>query len=100
MRATINGVGAVLTAATTIIELVSKFTEGAWLIVLVIPGLVLLFSRIHRNYARIGALLELGQMPSRRPKAESLVVVPVPRCRGSPPRASPPRSRSATRWSR
>ncbi len=77
VRATINGVGAVLTAATTIIELVSKFTEGAWLIVLVIPGLVLLFSRIHRNYARIGALLQLGQMPKPPAKAESLVVVPV-----------------------
>ena len=39
-RAAINGVGALLTAATTVIELISKFTEGAWLIVLVIPGLV------------------------------------------------------------
>ena len=44
---------------------------------LVIPGLVLLFSRIHRNYARIGALLQLGQMPKPPAKAESLVVVPV-----------------------
>src|SRR3984957_4994297 len=51
-RAVINGFGAVLTALTTIIELVSKFTEGAWLIVLVIPGLVLLFTRIHRTYGR------------------------------------------------
>ena len=76
-RAIVNGVGAFLTAATTIIELISKFTEGAWLIVLVIPGLVLLFSRIHRNYARIGVLLQLGQMPKPPAKAESLVVVPV-----------------------
>jgi amino acid transporter len=60
-RAVINGVGAVLTAATTIIELVSKFTEGAWLIVLIIPGLVFLFSRVQRTYARIGALLALGE---------------------------------------
>ena len=30
-RAVINGVGAFLTTATTIIELISKFTEGAWL---------------------------------------------------------------------
>ena len=36
-RAVINGFGAFLTALTTIIELVSKFTEGAWLIVIVIP---------------------------------------------------------------
>ena len=78
-RAVINGFGAVLTALTTIIELVSKFTEGAWLIVLVIPGLVLLFSRVHRTYGRIGALLELGQTPKPPSKKKSLVVVPVVR---------------------
>jgi amino acid transporter len=76
-RAVINGAGAVLTAATTIIELVSKFTEGAWLIVLVIPGLVLLFDRVHRTYDRIGALLELGKIPKPPSKQQSLVVVPV-----------------------
>jgi len=76
-RAVINGVGAVLTTATTIIELVSKFTEGAWLIVLVIPGLVLMFDRIHRAYGRFGALLEIGQKPKPPAKFKSLVVVPV-----------------------
>jgi hypothetical protein len=77
MRAVINGVGAVLTTATTIIELISKFTEGAWLIVLVIPGLVLLFNRVHGSYARIAALLGIGQTPGPPVKHESLVVVPV-----------------------
>ena len=76
-RAAVNGVGAVLTTATTIIELVSKFTEGAWLIVLVIPALVLLFTRIHHTYDRIGALLELGKMPKPPARKKSLVVVPV-----------------------
>jgi amino acid transporter len=76
-RAVINGVGAFLTAATTIIELISKFTEGAWLIVLVIPGLVLLFNRIHRIYDRIGSLLGIGQTPEPPARHESLVVVPV-----------------------
>jgi amino acid transporter len=76
-RAVINGVGAFLTTATTIIELVSKFTEGAWLIVLVIPGLVLLFGRVHRSYDRIGALLEIGKTPKPPAKQKSLVVVPV-----------------------
>src|SRR5580692_10792252 len=76
-RAAINGVGALLTAATTVIELISKFTEGAWLIVLVIPALVLLFNRVHRTYDRIGALLGLGQTPTPPAKKKSLVVVPV-----------------------
>ena len=76
-RAAINGFGAVLTTVTTIIELGTKFTEGAWLIVLVIPGLVLLFSRVHRTYDRIGALLGIGQTPGPPAKHKSLVVVPV-----------------------
>jgi amino acid transporter len=76
-RAIVNGFGAFLTALTTIIELVSKFTEGAWLIVLIIPGLVLLFGRVHRTYDRIGALLGIGQTPKPPAREASLVVVPV-----------------------
>jgi amino acid transporter len=76
-RAVINGVGALLTTATTIIELISKFTEGAWLIVLVIPALVLLFNRVHHTYDRIGVLLGMGQTPPPPTKHKSLVVVPV-----------------------
>jgi amino acid transporter len=76
-RAVINGVGAFLTAATTVIELISKFTEGAWLIVLVIPGLVLLFSRVHRSYDRIGTLLGIGHEPALPVAHKSLVVMPV-----------------------
>ncbi len=76
-RALINGVGAVLTAAAFAIELISKFTEGAWLVVLVIPLLVLMFSRIYRTYDQIGHLLELGEEPPPPRRLSSLVVVPV-----------------------
>jgi amino acid transporter len=76
-RAAINAIGAVLTFATTIIELLSKFTEGAWVIVLIIPGLVLLFMRVNSSYAKIGALLELGKTPPPPVVEKSLVVVPV-----------------------
>jgi amino acid transporter len=76
-RIAINAVGGFLTFCTTIIELVSKFTEGAWLIVLVIPGLVFLFLGVHRSYARIGAQLQLGKTPAPPKAQQSLVVVPV-----------------------
>ena len=55
----------------------SKLIAGAWLIVLIIPGLVLLFNGVHRTYARIGALLALGQPPAVPAKEKSRVVVPV-----------------------
>jgi amino acid transporter len=76
-RAFINGFGAVLTTVALAIELISKFTKGAWLVVLVIPLLVLMFSRIHTIYHRIGQLLEIGKIPPPPERLSSLVVVPV-----------------------
>ena len=76
-RAAINGVGAVLTFAATVIELVSKFTSGAWLVAIVIPLLVVLFWRIRRLYARIGDMLQIGKIPPPPVKRSSLVIVPV-----------------------
>jgi amino acid transporter len=76
-RAIINGLGALLTFAALAIELVSKFTEGAWLVIIVVPLLVLMFDRIHATYDRIGALLQLGKQPPPPQRRTSMVVVPV-----------------------
>src|ERR1700729_1750468 len=76
-RACINGLGALLTLAALAIELVSKFTEGAYLVVIVVPLLVLMFHRIRVNYDRIGDLLQLGKVPPPPQRLSSLVVVPV-----------------------
>ena len=76
-RAAINGLGAVLTAATTVIELLSKFRQGAWVIILIIPALVLLFSRTHRAYQRIGEVLQIGKIPPPPEVEKSRVIVPV-----------------------
>jgi len=76
-RACVNGIGAVLTFAATVIELVSKFLAGAWLVAIVIPLLVLMFMAVRRAYARLGAELGIGQMPPPPVKRASLVVVPV-----------------------
>ncbi len=76
-RASLNGLGALLTLAALAVELISKFTEGAWLVVLVIPLLVLMFARVHSTYAKIGALLEIGNVPPPPVRQSALVVVPV-----------------------
>ncbi len=76
-RAVINGVGAVFTLAALAIELFTKFTHGAWLVVLVVPLLVLMFGRVHTVYRRIGAALEIGQVPPPPERRSALVVVPV-----------------------
>jgi len=55
----INSLGALATSVVTVVVVVSKFTEGAWVPVAVIPLLVLLFLGIHRHYARVARLLRL-----------------------------------------
>jgi amino acid transporter len=76
-RAFINGLGAVLTTAVLGIELVSKFKQGAWLVIIVIPLLVLMFDRIHVTYDRIGVMLELDKQPPPPQRHSIKVVVPV-----------------------
>jgi hypothetical protein len=76
-RAALNLLGAGLTSAAAIILTAEKFTAGAWLIVLVIPLLVLLFTGVRRSYARIGQVLEVDRCPGRPRPVASVVVVPV-----------------------
>jgi amino acid transporter len=49
----INGIGAVATGVTLVVVVVSKFMEGAWIAVLVVPLLVFTFWRIHRHYLSV-----------------------------------------------
>ncbi len=54
-----NGVGAVLTAIVAVVFAVTKFTEGAWLIIIVIPALVSVLFAIHRHYRELAVELSL-----------------------------------------
>ena len=56
-RFAINGIGAAATATALAIILAAKFTEGAWLTVLVIPLTLYLLHLVHRYYAAIDSQL-------------------------------------------
>ena len=77
LRAALNGTGAVLTATAAAVFLATKFTSGAWVVVLTVPALMLLFARIQSYYQAVGLELGLGQHPPRPLAARSLVIVPV-----------------------
>ncbi|HYA88845.1 MAG TPA: APC family permease [Nitrospirota bacterium] len=49
----INGVGAVATAITTIVVMMSKFTEGAWITMLLIPMMLIIMISVKRHYNRV-----------------------------------------------
>ena len=58
-RMWINGLGAVATGVVMLTLTVTKFVEGAWIVVVVIPLLVLTFMTMHRHYAAVAAELSL-----------------------------------------
>jgi hypothetical protein len=66
LKMVINGCGAVCTAIVMLVFAVTKFVEGAWIVLLLIPILVVVFSRIHQHYLDLAARLSLeryGELP-------------------------------------
>ncbi|HYU39214.1 MAG TPA: APC family permease [Acidimicrobiia bacterium] len=61
----INVVGAIATFVVLLIIAITKFTSGAWVPIIVIPAIVLLFKGIHGHYQRVGAKLSIP--PDYRP---------------------------------
>jgi amino acid transporter len=65
----INAVGAVVTAVVLVIVLITKFTHGAWIVVLAMPTVFWLMTAIRRHYNRVDAELRPGPagvtLPSR-----------------------------------
>ena len=49
----INGFGATMTAITVLVVVTTKFVEGAWITVLLIPGLIALMYSIRRHYTKV-----------------------------------------------
>jgi amino acid transporter len=76
-RAAVNGLGAIVTAVATAVFLLTKFTEGAWLVVLAVPAFIALFVRIHAYYERSARAIELGHVPGKPHAKRTVVVVPV-----------------------
>jgi hypothetical protein len=73
-----NGLGAVTTATALIIVSISKFMEGAWLTLLVIPSFVLIFLKINQHYQDVSKQLSLrGMPPSLRPAPPPRIVIPI-----------------------
>ncbi|MBI3636476.1 MAG: APC family permease [Candidatus Rokubacteria bacterium] len=58
-RIAINGVGALATGVVTVVIAVTKFTHGAWIVVLVVPLLVATFLMMHRHYEDVARELSL-----------------------------------------
>jgi amino acid transporter len=54
--ALVNGLGATVTGITTVVVLVAKFLEGAWITLIFIPLVIILFSLVRRHYHSVKML--------------------------------------------
>jgi len=78
LKAGINGVGGLLTGMTLVIVGVSKFADGAWISLLLIPLLVGIFLPIRAHYRELGRQLSLdGSSTSLQKFAPLRAVVPI-----------------------
>jgi amino acid transporter len=75
----VNGAGAFVTGITVIVVLVAKFVEGAWITLLLIPGLVALMVAVRRQYHIMGMQIASQTPLSIRAFQPPLVVVPLDR---------------------
>ena len=76
-RATLNAAGMTMTGIAVVVFMASKFLEGAWVVVVVVPLLMLLFASTESYYADVATELQLGRNPPHPKKRDSVVIVPT-----------------------
>ena len=75
-RAWLNGIGAAATGFASIIQVVTKFTEGGWIVVAIIPAIIWLLVAVRRHYAEFADVVRFTGHSPILPLHHS-VVVPV-----------------------
>ena len=73
----LNGLGAFATGATVIVVLVAKFTEGAWITVLLIPTMILFMYGVKRHYDQVAKQTLLDRPAAFSELRTPFVIVPI-----------------------
>ncbi|MBC7910321.1 MAG: APC family permease [Pyrinomonadaceae bacterium] len=72
----INSLGALITFVVLVVIGVTRFTHGAWAVIVLIPILVMLFSSIHKHYVKVARQLTTEGLEPLRPINHE-VIVPI-----------------------
>ena len=73
----INSFGAICTFVVMIVFAVTKFVSGAWVVIIIIPTLVIIFLQIHRHYKRLASGLSLDSFGAPPRIKRHRVIVPI-----------------------
>jgi len=74
LHAAVNAAGATATGAALLVIAVTKFMQGAWIVILLIPLFVLFFLKTHRHYFYVRQQLSLREIEPERPLRHTAVV--------------------------
>lgn len=77
MKMLVNGFGAICTAIVMFVFAITKFKDGAWIVLVLTPTLVLIFFSIHRHYKNIARSLTLENFGSLHRISRQRVVLLV-----------------------
>ncbi len=75
----VNGLGAFATGITVVVVLVAKFAEGAWITLLLIPGLILMMRMVKLHYNHVAVETYDGTHLNTRDLSPPLVVITIDR---------------------
>ena len=75
----LNGLGAVATGITTVVVLVTKFVEGAWITVLLIPALILMMRSVRHHYSQVAQEISTNLPVVTGNLSEPIVLLPIDR---------------------
>jgi amino acid transporter len=77
LKIVINSVGSIATAIVMLIFATTKFRDGAWVIVILVPVLVFTFFRIHHHYKRLAKQLSLDKFGAPARVGRHRVILPI-----------------------
>jgi hypothetical protein len=78
-RMFVNGLGAVATGITTVVVLVAKFVEGAWVTALLIVLMIVVMRSVKRHYTRVNKEIDLARPIVPAEVTEPIVILPIDR---------------------
>ena len=73
----VNGFGAVCTAVVMMIFAITKFLDGAWVVLILIPVLVSIFYAIHRHYSQLAEDLTLTDYVAPDKKSQPQIILTI-----------------------
>lgn len=77
-KSLLNGLGAIGTGVALLVIGISKFAHGAWITLLLIPLILMVFNKIHAHYQEVRRELSLrGLPPSLKPAPRLRLVIPI-----------------------